>query len=240
MDPLSAVTGSVKDALRLGCVAVGYTIYPGSAAAPRSCTSSCREIIAGGQGATGSPRWCGPIRAAPDSQQGRRDGDRRRRLRGADRGPARRPRHQGEAAHRAHRAGRGQEGLREGQDPDGHPHRARAPRGAVLLQRPAASSSSRAGRPRRTTSVLRRVPRHPRRRGVRLHHRPQRVPAPARPRAPVPGHGDEDLLRREEAAAARPAPAPPEAPTESEVREYLNAVELGPLGRATTSWARST
>ena len=31
-DPLSAVTGSVQDALRLGCAAVGFTIYPGSAA----------------------------------------------------------------------------------------------------------------------------------------------------------------------------------------------------------------
>jgi fructose-bisphosphate aldolase, class I len=30
-DPLSAVTASVEDALRLGCVAVGFTIYPGSA-----------------------------------------------------------------------------------------------------------------------------------------------------------------------------------------------------------------
>jgi class I fructose-bisphosphate aldolase len=30
--PLSAVTGSVKDALRLGCSAIGYTIYPGSGA----------------------------------------------------------------------------------------------------------------------------------------------------------------------------------------------------------------
>jgi class I fructose-bisphosphate aldolase len=29
-DPVSAVTGSVKDALRLGCAAVGFTIYPGS------------------------------------------------------------------------------------------------------------------------------------------------------------------------------------------------------------------
>src|SRR5204863_8252357 len=29
--PESAVTGSVKDAIRLGCVAIGYTIYPGSA-----------------------------------------------------------------------------------------------------------------------------------------------------------------------------------------------------------------
>ncbi len=29
-DPLPSVTGSVEDALRLGCSAVGYTIYPGS------------------------------------------------------------------------------------------------------------------------------------------------------------------------------------------------------------------
>jgi len=31
-DPAPAVTGSVKDALRSGCAAVGFTIYPGSAA----------------------------------------------------------------------------------------------------------------------------------------------------------------------------------------------------------------
>jgi class I fructose-bisphosphate aldolase len=30
-DPMPAVTGSVEDALRLGCAAVGFTIYPGSA-----------------------------------------------------------------------------------------------------------------------------------------------------------------------------------------------------------------
>lgn len=29
-DPCSALTGSVDDALRLGCAAIGYTIYPGS------------------------------------------------------------------------------------------------------------------------------------------------------------------------------------------------------------------
>src|SRR5689334_8354086 len=29
-EPCSAVTGSVDDALRLGCVAIGFTIYPGS------------------------------------------------------------------------------------------------------------------------------------------------------------------------------------------------------------------
>jgi class I fructose-bisphosphate aldolase len=31
-EPVSAVTGSVKDALRLGCAAIGFTIYPGSGA----------------------------------------------------------------------------------------------------------------------------------------------------------------------------------------------------------------
>jgi len=30
-DPCSAITGSVDDALRLGCAAIGFTIYPGSA-----------------------------------------------------------------------------------------------------------------------------------------------------------------------------------------------------------------
>jgi class I fructose-bisphosphate aldolase len=30
-DPLGAITASVDDALRLGCVAIGYTIYPGTA-----------------------------------------------------------------------------------------------------------------------------------------------------------------------------------------------------------------
>jgi fructose-bisphosphate aldolase, class I len=42
-DPLSAVTGSVKDALRLGCVGVGFTIYPGSAHA-RTMYQEFREI----------------------------------------------------------------------------------------------------------------------------------------------------------------------------------------------------
>ena len=44
-DPLSAVTGSVKDAIRLGCVAVGFTIYPGSANA-QAMYQQCREMIA--------------------------------------------------------------------------------------------------------------------------------------------------------------------------------------------------
>ncbi len=32
IEPCSAITGSVEDALRLGCAAIGYTIYPGSGA----------------------------------------------------------------------------------------------------------------------------------------------------------------------------------------------------------------
>lgn len=43
--PLSAVTASVKDAVRLGCAAVGYTIYPGSGAR-NEMLQDLREIIA--------------------------------------------------------------------------------------------------------------------------------------------------------------------------------------------------
>ena len=44
-DPISAVTGSVQDAQRLGCVAVGFTIYPGSAHR-NEMYEQAREIIA--------------------------------------------------------------------------------------------------------------------------------------------------------------------------------------------------
>lgn len=44
-DPVSAVTGSVKDALVLGCAAVGFTIYPGSAGS-RTMYQELREIAA--------------------------------------------------------------------------------------------------------------------------------------------------------------------------------------------------
>ena len=42
-DPLSAITGSVDDALRLGCSAVGFTIYPGSSQA-QIMYAQAREI----------------------------------------------------------------------------------------------------------------------------------------------------------------------------------------------------
>ncbi|MCP9463414.1 MAG: class I fructose-bisphosphate aldolase [Nitrospira sp.] len=41
-DPIPSVTGSVKDALRLGCCAVGFTIYPGSA----HCTTMYEQLRA--------------------------------------------------------------------------------------------------------------------------------------------------------------------------------------------------
>lgn len=43
--PMSAVTSSVKDAVRLGCTAVGYTIYPGSGARNQQY-EDLRDIIA--------------------------------------------------------------------------------------------------------------------------------------------------------------------------------------------------
>jgi class I fructose-bisphosphate aldolase len=44
-EPNSAVTGSVRDAVRLGCVAIGYTIYPGSGARNEQY-ENLRELIA--------------------------------------------------------------------------------------------------------------------------------------------------------------------------------------------------
>jgi class I fructose-bisphosphate aldolase len=44
-DPISAVTGSFKDALQLGCAAVGFTIYPGSAG-EKTMYQELREIAA--------------------------------------------------------------------------------------------------------------------------------------------------------------------------------------------------
>jgi len=42
--PISAVTASVKDAVRLGCVAIGYTIYPGSSAR-NTMYEDLRELV---------------------------------------------------------------------------------------------------------------------------------------------------------------------------------------------------
>src|SRR5438309_2178855 len=44
LEPCSAVTGSVQDALRLGCSAIGFTIYPGSSAR-NTMYEAIRELI---------------------------------------------------------------------------------------------------------------------------------------------------------------------------------------------------
>jgi class I fructose-bisphosphate aldolase len=44
VEPCSALTGSVKDALRLGCSAIGFTIYPGSSAR-NTMYEEIRELI---------------------------------------------------------------------------------------------------------------------------------------------------------------------------------------------------
>jgi class I fructose-bisphosphate aldolase len=49
-DPLPSVTGSVRDALRLGCSAVGFTIYPGSA----HCNTMYEQLRAIGEEAKAS------------------------------------------------------------------------------------------------------------------------------------------------------------------------------------------
>lgn len=45
IEPCSALTGSVKDAVRLGCVGIGFTIYPGSAAR-NTMYQELRELVA--------------------------------------------------------------------------------------------------------------------------------------------------------------------------------------------------
>ncbi len=67
--PCSAVTGSVKDAIRLGCTAIGYTIYPGSGQRNRMY-EDLRELIAEGK-AHGIPTvlWAYP-RGAGVSKDG--------------------------------------------------------------------------------------------------------------------------------------------------------------------------
>ena len=55
---------SVKDAVRLGCAAIGYTIYPGSGRAQPAVPGPARADRRG-QGARACPPCSGPTRAAP-------------------------------------------------------------------------------------------------------------------------------------------------------------------------------
>ena len=130
-DPLQAVTSSVSDALRLGCVAVGFTIYPGSehrfemyqqirAIAQEAKQNGLAVVI------WSYPRGSGLSKAGETAidvcAYGR-----------ADRRPARRPYHQGEVSRGKHRAGCGAQGLREGRRPHRRSGGPDPSRGAVGL-----------------------------------------------------------------------------------------------------------
>ena len=110
-DPIPAVTAGVADALRLGCVAIGFTIYPGSAHA-QTMYEQLRE-----SGGRSESLWVGrggvvvPTGFKPF--QGGRDGAGRGRLRRPHCRGTGRARDQGETAHGTPRAARGQEGLRK-------------------------------------------------------------------------------------------------------------------------------
>ena len=78
------------------------------------------------------------------------------------------------------------------------------------------------GATKENDGALRRVPGHPGRRRLRLHHRPQRLPAGQAARPRVPGHGDEDLLRRAEVAG--PVATAPQSRPKAQVREYMRTL----------------
>ena len=94
------MTAGVKDALRLGCAAVGFTIYPGSEFAFAQL-EELRELTAEAKAAgLAVVVWSYPRGAEPE--QGGRDGDRHLRLCGTHGRTDGRQHHQGEAADRAY------------------------------------------------------------------------------------------------------------------------------------------
>ena len=135
-EPCSAITGSVDDALRLGCVGDRLHDLSRLVAAQRRCTRRSARAHRGGE-AQGPRGGRVVVSARRRHLEGGRDRDRRRAPTRRRSPPARRARRQGEAADGAHRAGRREEGLREGEDPDRDARRARAPRRAERLRRPA-------------------------------------------------------------------------------------------------------
>jgi class I fructose-bisphosphate aldolase len=133
-DPSPAVTGGVDDALRLGCSAIGFTIYPGSSAR-NEMYQQIRELALEAKSAgLAVVIWSYP-RGSGISKQGETAVDVA--AYAAQIAAARRPPDQGEAAERAHRPGGGAQGLRIRAHPGRNAGRAGPPRGAERLQRSA-------------------------------------------------------------------------------------------------------
>jgi len=185
-DPNQAITGSVKDALRLGCVAIGFTIYPGSEHRLEMYEEIRDMAVEAKANGLAVVIWSYP-RGSGSARTARRRSTSPRTLRTSR--AARRPRHQVKLPS-AHLEQRRQEGLRVDAGADRHAGRARAPRSPGRLQRPAHRDLL--GRRRQQgRGGLRRGARHPRRRRLRLDHRAQLVPAEEARGAQVPvdGHG---------------------------------------------------
>ena len=181
-----AITASVDDALRLGCAAIGFTIYPGSVLS-LEMFEDIAEMREGGRRQGRRDRHL-VLSARRGSRQERRDGHRRDRLRRSHRGAARRAHHQGEALDRP---------------PGSSPRRRRSTPPRRSTSRPARRGS-------RTGPVL---PRRPADRGV-LGRRGQGRATRSRGRARHPqGGGNGSIIGRNAfqrparrgAGAARPA-----------------------------------
>ena len=206
-DPLQAVTGSVEAALRLGCAAIGYTVYPGSARRVQMYEKLQALAEEAKRHGLVVVVWSYP-RGSDLSKEGETALDvsayaaQIAAQLGAHIIKVKPPDdfvEQDEASRR----------LRESRHPHLDPGRARRPRGAVRLRRPPGHHLLRGTRQghRRGAGG---DPRHPRRGGVRVDHGAERFSAGAGGGAGVAGPSDRDLPG--EVVASGRAHVPPTRP----------------------------
>ena len=188
-----AVTGSVRDALRLGCSAIGFTIYPASDR-QYEMIEEIRELAAEAKAhglavvVWSYPRGGGLSREGETALDVVAYAAHMAALAGAHIVKVKPPTAhlEQEAAARVYRdAGIDADTLETAHRPH-HAGRLRRPPAGGLLRR----------RGQGAGGALRRGPRHPRGRRQRLDHRPQQLPAPARRRARHAGHGHRHLPRQ--------------------------------------------
>ena len=132
-DPLSSVTSGVEDALRLGCVAIGFTIYPGSA----HCQEMYQQLRAAAEQAKKHGLvvvvWSYP-RGSDLTKEGETAMDVCAVMLRAHRRAARRAHHQGQAAQRPSRTRGRAQGLRKGKSQHQHLDRSCQTRCAMHVQ----------------------------------------------------------------------------------------------------------
>ena len=99
-DPTQSLTGSIAAALRLGCVGIGYTVYPGSAL--RQEMYEKLQALAEEAKRYGLARGGLVLSARHGLEQGRGNRARRHCVRRPNRRPARGPCYQGQTAYGSH------------------------------------------------------------------------------------------------------------------------------------------